>query len=108
MMKKELYKTILKSYSQKVINCVELGQTQAFLSVPAFVMGFPTFDRSSARTYLSRQLRNLGYDVTNYGQHDIYVSWVKSSTKETADPSNQLPVFANLHKVAESFRKQNR
>lgn len=103
-MKKELYRAILKSFSHKITTCVELGQTQAFLTVPQFVMGFPTFNRTEARTYIARQMSNLGYSVTLYGDFELYVSWVKG--KKDDGPENQLPVFANLHKLAHTLKKQ--
>lgn len=101
-MKKELYKAILHMFSTRITNAVELGQTQVFLSVPQFVIGFPMFDRGAARSYLARQMSNLGYDVTLYGDFEMYVSWVKS--KQEKEPVNQLPIFANIHKIAETLR----
>jgi hypothetical protein len=103
-MKKELYKTILKSFSTRIVNAVELGQTQAFLNVPQFVVGFPIFDRTAARLYIARQMSNLGYDVTLYGDHDMYVSWVKS--KPVKEQLCQMGTFANIHKIAESLRSK--
>ena len=103
-MKKELYKAILKMFSTRVTNAVELGQTQVFLSVPQFVIGYPMFDREAARKYLARQMSNLGYDVTLYGEYDMYVSWLKMKYKEKDKDVNQLPIFANIHKIAETLR----
>lgn len=108
-MKKNLYKKILESFSKKILANVEVGQTQAFLSVPPFVMGFPVFDRQQARTYLARQLKNLGYTVTLYQEFEIYVTWTHESKKEPKEPKEPLiglPAFVNLHKIADVYRKQ--
>jgi hypothetical protein len=106
VLKKELYKTILESFSKKILANVNVGQTQAFLTVPGFVMGYPTFDRLQAREYLARQLKNLGYNVITYQDFDLYVTWKREPKRE--EVTTGLPAFVNLHKIADSYRKQKR
>jgi hypothetical protein len=103
--RKELYKNILETFSSKIRNIVERGQTQIFLTIPAFVIGFPIFDRRQARDYISRQLTNLGYMVTPYGETELYVTWNKPKSAQEQE-TDLLPVFANLHKVADSYRNK--
>lgn len=105
LVRKELYKNILETFSAKIRNIVERGQSQIFLSIPVFVVGFPIFDRRQARDYISRQLSNLGYMVTPYGETELYVTWNKQ--KNVQEPETDLlPVFANLHKVADTYRNK--
>ena len=106
-LKKDLYKTILEGFSKKIRVAADMGQVQAFLTVPTFVVGFPVFDTILATVYLMRQLERLGYTVTRYDTTQIYVSWGTGSeamavVQEVAEP---LPVFANLRKVADNIRK---
>jgi hypothetical protein len=104
-LKKELYKTILEGFSKKIRIAADMGQVQAFLTVPTFVVGFPVFDPSVAAVYLMRQLERLGYTVTRYDTTQIYVSWGKDTGPEPVQQAEPLPVFANLRKVADNIRK---
>lgn len=103
--KKELYKEILSQFSKKIKLCVELGHTQVFLTVPEFVVGYPTFDREFATKYMIRQLTLLGYHVTEYAQYNIYVTWVRQNTKE--EEMDILPSLVNLRKAADTIRKKH-
>lgn len=103
--KKELYRTILLRFMKKIKVAVESGQTQTFLEIPAFMTGWPLFDRKHATKYLSRQLQNLGYDVTEYSEYTLYICWVKPpAEKQTTEP---LPPFVNVHKLADEIRRKN-
>lgn len=108
-LKKELYKKILEMFSKKIKTYVDMGQNQVFLTVPVMVIGYPVFDRKIAREYLTRQLKNLGYNVIPYQEFDIYVTWeTRSSNKKEEEPEIGLPAFVNLHKIADVYRKQKR
>lgn len=108
-LKKELYKKILEMFSKKIKTYVDMGQTQVFLTVPVMVIGYPVFDRKIAREYLTRQLKNLGYNVIPYQEFDIYVTWeTRASNKKDEEPEIGLPAFVNLHKIADVYRKQKR
>ncbi len=107
-LRKEIYKTILESFSKKIRTYVEMGQTQIFLTVPVMVVGQPSFDRKVARDYLMRQLKNLGYTVIPYQDFEIYVTWAVRPTQETNEPELGLPAFVNLHKVADLYRNKKR
>ncbi len=107
-LRKEIYKTILESFSKKIRTYVEMGQTQIFLTVPVMVVGQPSFDRKVARDYLMRQLKNLGYTVIPYQDFEIYVTWAVRPTHETNEPELGLPAFVNLHKVADVYRNKKR
>lgn len=85
-----------------------MGQTQVFLTVPIMVVGYPAFDRKQARTYIARQLKNLGYQVVPYQDFELYVTWAVRREKEEQQPQLGLPAFVNLHKVADLYRNKNR
>jgi hypothetical protein len=104
-LKKELYKEILAQFSKKIKLAVELGHTQVFLTIPEFVIGYPIFDREFATKYISRQLTLLGYHVTEYTQYNIYITWIRQSTKE--EEMDILPSLANLRKAADTIRKKH-
>jgi len=99
--KKQIYQKIFDQFIRKIKMSVELGQKQVFLQVPAFLFGFPTFDRAKATDYLKRQLDRSGFDVTKVDDYDLYVSWFKA-TKPQKEPeeSPELPNLANLRKLA--------
>lgn len=103
-LKKQLYKTILEQFSKKIKLSVEHGHTQIFLTVPEFVFGFPTFDRTAATAYLMRQLRLLGYNVVHYGQYDIYITWVRDAETKKEEDMDILPSLVNLRKAADNLR----
>ena len=106
--KKELYKKILESFSKKIKSQVDIGQTQVFLCVPPYVFGYPVYDRGVARTYLARQLENLGYTVAPYQDFELYVTWNAEKKKKTYEPEIGLPAFVNLHKIADDYRNKKR
>ena len=90
-------------YMKKIKTAIESGQSQVFLETPLFVTGFPLFDRDSACTYLCRQLRNLGYDVNNYTEYEMYVTWTRQ--KKEVEPEI-IPSFINIHKLAGDIRRK--
>jgi hypothetical protein len=100
--KKQIYQRIFEQFTRKIKMSVELGQKQVFLQVPAFLFGFPTFDRAKATDYLKRQLDRSGFDVTKVDEYDLYVSWFKATSKPQKEPeeSPELPNLANLRKLA--------
>lgn len=104
--RKELYKEILTQFSKKIKLSVELGHTQVFLTIPEFVVGYPVFDRAVARKYLMRQLGLLGFNVTQYSEFEIYVTWEKQE-KQPQSEMDILPSLVNLRKAADSIRKKH-
>jgi hypothetical protein len=104
--RKELFKTILTQFCKKIKLSVEMGHTQVFLTVPEFVVGYPTFDRHYAVQYLVRQLELLGYSVTRYGDFDVYVTWIRHEKTKDED-MDILPSLVNLRKAADTLRKKH-
>ena len=105
--RKEIYTKIYEQFSRKVKQCVELGHKQVFLTVPAFVVGFPTFDRYAAALYLARQFKLGGFIVNHVGEYDIYVSWAvpkKKKDKTTHTDEADFPNLMNLKKMANKYR----
>ena len=106
--KKEIYTKIYEQFSRKIKQCVELGHKQVFLTTPAFVVGCPTFDRSAATRYISRQFHLGGFTVQQISDYEIYVSWVitKKRTEKVQEPDEtQFPDLINLKKIASKYRR---
>jgi hypothetical protein len=98
--RKEIYKKIFDQFTRKIKMAVELGQKQVFLQVPAFLFGFPTFDRAKATDYLKRQLERSGFEVSRVDEFDIYASWFKTKPQKEPEEMPELPNLANLRKLA--------
>ena len=112
--RKETYKKILEQFSKKIKHNAQLNQTSATLIVPVIVLGFPTFDRAIAATYLERQLRNGGYTTRRLDNVTTFVQWgtqsrgttKKKQTEETIQSAfGELDGLVNLRKVANKYRK---
>ena len=111
--KKELYTTMYEQFSKKILQAVQQNRKQVFLEVPAFVVGYPLFDRAKATSYLLRQLeRNKFSHVQQIGQYEIYVSLTepkkqKEKEKEVKPPlfsDDEFPTLVNLKKTANKLR----
>ena len=105
--KKEIYKRIYEQFSRKIKQSVELGHKQIFLTVPTFVMGCPTFDRSTAARYIARQFTLSGFDVRIISDYDIYVSWIIPKKVKMKNESEEpdFPDLMNLKKMADKYRR---
>jgi hypothetical protein len=106
--KKEIYTRIYEQFSRKIKQSVELGHKQVFLTVPTFVVGYPTFDRSVAARYIMRQLKLGGFDVRLVSDYDMYVSWIipKKVKEKVSEPDEtEFPDLMNLKKMADKYRR---
>ena len=106
--RKEIYTRVYEQFSRKIKQSVELGHKQVFLTVPTFVIGYPTFDRCAAARYIMRQLMLGGFDVRLVSDYDMYVSWVipKKSKQKMAEPNEtEFPDLMNLKKMADKYRR---
>jgi len=108
--KKEYYRALLEQFCRKIRVSSELGNKDATLTVPPFVVGFPRYDLPSTVGYMCRQLQRLGYIVNLVGPLDIRVQWTKvvlletEMEKEEVDPGTYLPSLVNLKKTAEKLK----
>ena len=105
--RKEIYKKIYDQFSAKIKQSVELGHKQIFLTVPAFLIGYPVFDRSAAARYIARQFVLGGFTVMLVSDNDIYVSWFvpkKKKVKVEKDEEADFPNLMNLKKIANKYR----
>jgi len=105
--RKEIYKKIYDQFSAKIKQTVELGHKQIFLTVPAFLIGYPVFDRSAAARYIARQFVLGGFTVKLVSDNDIYVSWIipkKKKVKVEKDEEVDFPNLMNLKKIANKYR----
>ena len=93
---------------------MEIGESQAFLRTPSYIIGFPSYDRLRATVYLKRQLELGKFDVTKMSDIDLYVSWKrkKGSSKHRgleseSKPESEddvFPTLMNLKKAAAKYR----
>tara|TARA_B110000503_G_C7124962_1_gene404181 strand:- start:651 stop:1034 length:384 start_codon:yes stop_codon:yes gene_type:complete len=109
-LRKEIYMKIYEQFSTKIKQIVELGHKQIFLTVPAFLLGYPVFDRSQAAKYIARQFSLGGFTVQLISDHDIYISWVvpkkkKESGKNVHEEECTFPNLMNLKKMANKYRQ---
>jgi hypothetical protein len=108
--KKEYYKALLEQFCRKIKVAVELGNRDAILTVPTFLVGYPKYDMAQTVLYMSRQLQRLGYIVNLVGPFNMRVQWNKAVKFETEiereeiDPITYMPSLANLKKTAEKIR----
>jgi hypothetical protein len=106
--RKEIYTRVYEQFSRKIKQSVELGHKQVFLTVPTFVIGYPTFDRGLAAKYIVRQLKLGGFNVNLMNDYDMYVSWIipkkiKQKTEESDEAD--FPDLMNLKKIANKYRR---
>jgi len=108
-LRKEIYKKIYEQFSTKIRQLVELGHKQIFLTVPAFLIGYPVFDRGMAARYIARQFVLGGFTVQLMSDHDIYVSWIVPKKKkhkvEKEEEETDFPNLMNLKKIANKYRR---
>jgi len=106
--RKEIYTRVYEQFSRKIKQSVELGHKQVFLTVPTFVIGYPTFDRGLAAKYIVRQLTLGGFDVNLVNDYNMYVSWnIRKKTKQKTEESDDtdFPDLMNLKKMANKYRR---
>ena len=106
--KKEIYTRVYEQFSRKIKQSVELGHKQVFLTVPTFVVGYPTFDRGAAARYIMRQLKLGGFDARLVSDYDMYVSWIipkKVKQKVNEPDETEFPDLMNLKKMADKYRR---
>jgi len=106
--RKEIYTKIYEQFSRRIKNAAQQYRKDIFLTIPAFVMGYPTFDRFAATKYIERQLVLAGFTVQMVSDYDLYISWhtsKKESKNEVRQPEEEFPSLINLKKVANRYRK---
>lgn len=107
--KKEIYKKIYEQFSSKIKQSVEFGHKQIFLTVPAFLIGYPVFDRGLAAKYVARQFTLGGFTAQVISEYEMYVSWYvpkkKKEVIENGDEDGDFPNLMNLKKIANKYRR---
>ena len=107
--KKETYRKILEQISKKIQVSSQIGNKNLIVTIPSFVMGFPTFNQATAANYIERQLNNGGYKTNRISGTSIYIDWT-APAKEKATESNRMeddldiPSFMNLKKYAAKYK----
>ena len=106
--KKELYTKIYEQVSRKIRNTVDVGGNAVVVLIPAFVLGFPSFDRYKATSYIIRQLSLGGFNVKILADFLLSISWITRKTgehkKEVAHDDTDFPTLINLKKAANRYR----
>lgn len=108
--KKEMYRAMLSQFCRKIRASYELGNRDAIVTVPPFIIGFPKYDMARAVMYMARQLQRLGYTVDMVGPFSLKVKWTRAppdnEMNEEAAPMDILPALVNLKKTAQQLRKK--
>mgnify|MGYP000025656240 FL=1 len=108
-MKKETYVELYKQISRKVRRAVESQKRRVAFEVPAFIVGYPTYDRLKATSYLKRQLELSGFIVHITGNFEFTITWKIKRDREaqpgSIDHIEDFPTLVNLKKVANRYRR---
>jgi hypothetical protein len=105
--RKEIYTKIYDQFVSKIKQTGELGCKQIFLSVPSFVVGYPTFDRNQAAKYIARQFLRGGFSVQMITPVELYVTWYtprKKRERREEEEEVEFPTLMNLKKMANKYR----
>lgn len=115
-MKKKLYTELYERASTKVQEVAKLGLHETWVTVPSFLIGFPSFDLDSATSYVGRQFMNGGFYVKMYEGGQMFISWYpnfkknkgkKKDEKKPKEPPKDpfdLSILANLKKSADKYK----
>ena len=115
--KKEIYTKIHEQFCRKIQSVAVVGHKQVFLTVPPFLLGYPTYDETQAALYLKRQLVNGGFDVAFAQPSSLLVSWFPKAKKhleeipstyygvQPPEEDTSLPSLVNLRKAANRYRR---
>ncbi len=107
---KEMYKVMLTQFCRKIRTSYELGNKEAIVNIPPFIIGYPKYDMARAIMYQARQLQRLGYIVDMCGPFSLKVRWGKAPAdappepEYEAEPLDILPGLVNLQKTAQKLR----
>jgi hypothetical protein len=113
--RKEVYTRIYEQFCRKIQSVASGGHKQLMLTVPPFLLGYPTYDLTQAALYLKRQLTISGFDVVFAKPASLFVSWFPVSQKQAVVPAYETPMSApeedstlpslvNLRKAANKYR----
>jgi len=106
-LKKETYVKLYEQASRKIRQSVDFGSKVATFQVPAFLIGYPMFDRYKATAYIKRQLERGGFDVVVLGDYELHISWRVKKTQPPHPPPadvDEFPTLINLKKAANKYR----
>jgi len=115
--KKEIYTRIHEQFCRKIQSVASAGHKQVLLTVPLFLLGYPTYNVTQAAVYLKRQLQNGGFTVNFAQPSSLLVSWYPESKKQQEElpvyhqhllpipeEDTSLPSLVNLRKAANKYR----
>lgn len=108
--RKEIYTKIYEQFSRKIMHAAQTNQKQVFLVVPAYLIGYPVFDRNKATVYLKRQLELNKLNIIQIAEFEFHVSWNKKNTKKKKEKEKKeededdFPTLINLKKAAAKYK----
>ena len=107
--KKEIYTKIYYQFSNKITRNAELSQKHTYLTIPPFLLGYPTYSLKNAAKYIARQFERSGFDVQIYGDINLLVQWKVKKDKtpeENHEPNDDgsFPSLMNLRKTARKYK----
>jgi len=103
-LKKETYVRLYEQASRKIRQSVDFGSKFASFQIPAFLIGYPMFDRYRATAYIKRQLERGGFDVVIVGDHELHITWKVKKTHTPTPDIDEFPTLINLKKAANKYR----
>ena len=114
--RKQVYTKIYEQFCRKIQSVVSANHKHIVLTVPPFLLGFPSYNLERAATYLKRQLERSGFDVNYVSPISLFVSWYPVAKTQSAkvppprflepipEEDASLPALVNLRKAANKYR----
>lgn len=107
--RKETYRALLDQFCRKIKTASDLTKKEVVLTIPPFVIGYPSYDLTQTVTYMHRQLQRLGYTVERTGLVDLRVTWGVRAEKPIIEGGEDLlPTLIGLQHAANKLRKNGR
>jgi hypothetical protein len=107
--RRKFIKKSMSSFPRRLNNLWSTDTSKSFLTVPAFLIGFPVFDRGQAARYVARQFVLGGFEARLISDYDLYISWnvpkKKKQKVEQEGSEADFPNLMNLKKIANKYRR---
>lgn len=73
------FKGVLLQCSNKILHVAKYQKDNFFVfEVPAFIVGYPVFDRDACVRYLIRYLKQMKFQVEQLPPHTLCIAWNKN------------------------------
>ena len=74
--KKKCFKKILEMCLSKIEIVATTNTAKTWFEIPAFVLGFPSYEMSEAAAYVIRKLKKNGFTVFFLNPNIIFINWL--------------------------------